>query len=206
MLRLIDEQLGRILLGLAVLVAVGAACLNPRQELPKVSEELHRRSVLVPLDNKSLTANSKEVFFMPDDGAQYAGPDRYILVKKIEVKQFSAVDLPLPPAAVMRSPQLLPEPGPALEGTQKLPRFGDEFPPVGVANAAPNQPVGLVPDPKTPPKPGPLAPVPDQKAPPRTGPAAPLDPRAPPKTGDAKTSAKAPGTPEGLSRTGDKNF
>lgn len=189
MLRLIDEQLGRILLGLAVLVAVGAACLNPRKELPKVSEDSHRRAVQVPLDRNTLTAGSKEVFFLPDDGKGWAGTERPSFVQPIKVKEFTPVDLPLPPSAVMRPPQILPEPGPALEGTQKLPRYGEEFPPIGAPNAenkTGQNPPAVAVDPKAPkagnPQVVPPGPAPDPKVPPKAGPPPPPEPGPPPKT------------------------
>jgi len=37
----------------------------------------------------------------------------------------------------MRAPQLLPDPGPSLQGADKLPRFGDEFTPPSAADLPP---------------------------------------------------------------------
>lgn len=172
MLRLIDEQLGRILLAIAVFGAGAAAWTNqPRrfEEIPK-----NKRSVQVELDKSALTATANEVFFLADDGTQYSAGKRVFLQAKV-VKPYEPVELGLPPAGVMRPPQVLPEPGPALEGTAKLPRFGDEFSPVGAGDKPPAD----KPDPaKGPPKvPGAGGAVPPPARPP--GPAA-----------DTKTSTK----------------
>ena len=45
---------------------------------------------------------------------------------------FEPIDLDVPPAGLLRPPQILPNPGPALEGTHELPRWGDELPPLAV--------------------------------------------------------------------------
>ena len=52
------------------------------------------------------------------------------------LKEFIPVDLEIPPAGILRPAQLLPDPGPSLEGTDRLPRFGDEMPPVKLTAAA----------------------------------------------------------------------
>jgi len=172
MLRLIDEQLGRVLLVLAVLVACAAAGMNQYRKLEYVPK--NTRSVQVELDRGALTANANEVFFLADDGNQYtAGKRIFLPEKKVTIDR--AVDLGLPPAGVMRPPQLLPEPGPALEGTAKLSRYGDEFP------AVPNgdKPPGGQPDP---PKGLPKAPG--------AGGAAPAPAKAPGAAADTKTPTK----------------
>ncbi|MGD0091151.1 MAG: hypothetical protein ABSE73_14635 [Planctomycetota bacterium] len=196
MVRMIDEQLGRVLLVVALLAVVVAAGLNPRQERPKVSED--RRPVQVPLDKASLTANSSEVFYIADNGNQFTA-GVCIFVKPAKVIVYEPVPLSLPSGSVMRPPQILPDPGPALEGTIKLPRYGDEFPPVAppvapdkaAANpAAPGPaqpttlkpgPAGPAPDTKVPLKPGPGVPAPDAKVPPKTAPGGAPDIKTPPK-------------------------
>ena len=45
------------------------------------------------------------------------------------------------------------DPGPALEGTDKLPRFGDEFPPMTVDKPDPNNPIKADPNKPDPNKP-----------------------------------------------------
>jgi hypothetical protein len=166
MLRLIDEQLGRILLVIAVLGAVVAAWTNQARRFEEIPK--NTRSVQVELDKSALTATANEVFFLADDGTQYSAGKPIFQYPKL-VKAYQPVELGLPPADVMRPPQILPEPGPALEGTAKLPRFGDEFPPVGGDE---KPPAGQTDQPKGPPKaPGGAAP--------------------PPGKADTKTSTKA---------------
>ncbi|MCY3020608.1 MAG: hypothetical protein NTW87_16440 [Planctomycetota bacterium] len=130
MMRLINEQLGRLLLVVAACAAVAVTWSNRPQPLPEVEPTLLHRQVRVELDKNALAAASTEVFYAPDDGMQWAGPDRYVFTKPKVVREYQAVELSLPSAGVKRPPQLLPEPGPSLEGTDKLPRFGDEFPPI----------------------------------------------------------------------------
>ena len=190
MLRFLDEQLGRILLGVAVICAGAAVCLSPARKFPEVPPERGKRPVQVKLDKSKLTANNREVFFV----TEYAPPWRLdkepeSFTARPKVKDYVPVDLALPPAGVMRPPQVLPEPGPALEGTHNLPRYGDEFPPIGAADAPPGGAPVAAPGVAKPPG-VPTAPVLDPtKPPPKPGPPGPAEPKTPGKP------PTTPGTP-----------
>jgi hypothetical protein len=163
MLHLLNQQLGRILLVLALGLAGAAIYFNPPQKLEEVSQSDASRPVRVTLDQGALKALGDEVFFTQDDDTHFMGVTRAVWVKEKTILVFQPVDLEIPPASVMRPPQLLPEPGPSLEGASKLPRFGDEFAPIVVIDnkpgsrpAQPNTPNTQAPSttPKTPVKPG----------------------------------------------------
>ncbi|HEY3321144.1 MAG TPA: hypothetical protein VGP72_11810 [Planctomycetota bacterium] len=145
-MNLINEQLGRILLGLAVVAAVFLVTSNPAAKTYSVGGT--ERPVQVKLDQAALTALSTESYFAEAPVIS----KRTIIEKDPEVRKFEPVDLDLPPANVRRPAQLLPEPGPSLEGSDKLPRFGDEFLKNVKAAAAidPKNPGMKNPDPKGP--------------------------------------------------------
>jgi len=131
MMRLLNQQLGKLLLVLAIGLTVLGFMLSPPPKSEPLPEELTTKPVNVELDKKSLATASSEVFFAPDS-PEYAGGDRFIFVPERRIVEFVPIDLDIPPATVMRAPQLLPEPGPSLEGSHKLLRFGDELPPVAI--------------------------------------------------------------------------
>jgi hypothetical protein len=140
MLKLLNDQFGRILLAAAIVAAVVAAYLNRAAPLPPLQDP--QGQVRVKLDESLLIANNNEVFFPQGDAAAYA-LGKYVFAPPVVVRQFESVDLDLPPAGVMRPPQVLPDPGPALEGTGRLPRYGDEFPQATpAADQNPPQPAG----------------------------------------------------------------
>ncbi|MFH0938085.1 MAG: hypothetical protein V1899_02215 [Planctomycetota bacterium] len=123
---LINAQFGRILLALAVLLTGLNVYYNGTQNLLPVDDRLLARPVMVPLDKVALTMAGSEVYFM-------SGPilvSRYVFEEPRKVRIFTPVDIDIPPASVMRPPQVLPDPGPALDSTDKLPRWGEEFPPL----------------------------------------------------------------------------
>ena len=134
MKHLLNRHIGPLLLGVAVFLTALGISSNPQRTLEPVAETLLKRNVTVKLDKSSLAALSSEVFFTADEGTHYEGPKRFVWVREKSVIVFQPVDLEIPPANIMRAPQLLPEPGPSLEGTQTLPRFGDEFPPIVVVD------------------------------------------------------------------------
>jgi hypothetical protein len=129
-MQMLSDQIGKILLVLAVVIAGAGIYLNPPQSIDEVPQSLLNRPVQVELDKTSLAALGNETFFTQDDGSQYAGVQRAVWVKEKISIVFQPVELDIPPANIMRPPQLLPEPGPSLEGSHKLPRFGDEFAPI----------------------------------------------------------------------------
>jgi hypothetical protein len=130
---IINEQFGRILLGLSLLGTILLWSQNGSLNLPEITEQDKRRQVMVELDKNALPTASPEKFFAAGNGAEAAGGTRYIFVAEKKLIPFQPVELDVPPASVAPPAQLLPEPGPTLEGTAKLPRFGDELPPVAIA-------------------------------------------------------------------------
>jgi hypothetical protein len=129
----INQQLGKIMLALAVVATIVSTSMNAPRELPAVDQQALSRPVQVGLDKNALIVASSETYYAAGPGAQYMGPERCLFVQEKKVKEFQPVLLELPPASIMRGPPALPEPGPSLEGSHKLPRYGDEFPPVTVA-------------------------------------------------------------------------
>ena len=136
----INEQLGRILLGVAAVLTLLLWSQNSALTLAAIPETDLNRKVLVELDKNALPTASPEKYFAAGTAADAAGVARCIFVAEKKITPFEPVDLEVPTAAVMAPPQLLPEPGPALEGTDKLPRFGDEFPAMTVDKPDPNKP------------------------------------------------------------------
>jgi len=158
-LQLLDEQFGRILLAVALVWAVLATTQNGPLTLEPISQKDLTREVQVSLNAAKLPAAIKEQYFMLPNGA-YAGPiDHFIFVPEKKLVEFKSVSLDVPTSNVMPPPQLLPEPGPMLESTVKLPRYGDEFPPLKLDDPK-NKEAGTVPIPA----PGP-DPVPPPKKP-----------------------------------------
>ena len=126
----LDAQLGRMLLVLAVAWTVAAIYLNGAQPVPDTLTKVPNDPVKVLLDTEQLAALGAEQCFAMGPGEKYSESTRYVFVpEKVEVV-FHPVDLDVPPIGILRPPQILPEPGPSLEGADKLPRFGDEFPPL----------------------------------------------------------------------------
>jgi len=145
----INAQLGRILLVLAVLITLVSAGMNAPQVLPEVDATSLERPVLVALDKSTLGVASSEEYFAKGPGSAYEG-NREVFVRPKVVKEFQPVLLELPPAGIERAPQVLPEPGPSLEGAAKLPRYGEEFPPIAPAAGKSNEPPVRATNPKTP--------------------------------------------------------
>ena len=164
MKELIDAQLGRILLVLALVITGLSVYYNGPQDLPPVEDKLLARPVMVQLDKAALAVASAEVYFVPGPASLYL-TGRDLFERKKEVRVFNPVDIDIPSASVMRPPQELPDPGPSLDGADKLPRWGDEFPPVVLPPTPPvvRSPIPPVAPPpidpkKTPPKPPEKAP------------------------------------------------
>jgi len=127
---LIDSMLGKILMGAAIAWAVVAAVSNSAQKasFPDEAKVTNAEKVQVALDLKSLATASPEFHFPVKDAAFYSGSGRYVFVKPVRKKEFVPVELDIPVPNLTRPPQLLPNPGPSLEGAGKLPRWGDELP------------------------------------------------------------------------------
>ncbi len=138
-MHVINEQFGRILLVLAGVWTALTVSMNQAEPLAAVPQTALSRPVRVELDKDALAVASAETYFAPGPGSQYAAGERFVFVPEKKVVEFVPVELDIPPAGVMRPPQVLPEVGPSLDGAHKLPRFGDEMPPV-VATPAPKAP------------------------------------------------------------------
>ena len=130
---LLSQYLGKILLGLAVVWAIVAAVLNAPQGPVAIEDEGKASNwgiTQVKLKVKEPDANvPAEAFFVTL--SDLVGPDRKIFPTRIEkIKQYETVELEIPDATVARAPMVLPSPGPSLPGASKLPRWGDEMPPI----------------------------------------------------------------------------
>lgn len=132
-----DERIGQVLLGLALVW--GGLCLyaNRYEPLPAQITDVPKLDVYVDLEQKALSKASAETYFVSGPADNYVAGGRFVFVPETIVKQFVPVELDTPPLSVKRPPQLLPDPGPSLEGADKLPRFGDEFPPPSAADLPP---------------------------------------------------------------------
>ena len=124
----INTQLGRLLLGLAAAWTVCCIAFSGGSELQPHSFSVQEKPVHVELDTAALAKEKDENYFPSKPVDFYAGSEHCVFVPEKKIREYEAVDLDIPPAPVMRPPQLLPDPGPALEGTLKLARFGDELP------------------------------------------------------------------------------
>lgn len=127
-MRIIDQQLGRILLVVAIAIAIAVNVTNPPLTVEPEPADRLSRPVQVKLLKSELATASAEVFFLKEIPAQPS--DRFVFAEPKTAFVFQPVDLDIPPASVGRAPQILPEPGPTLDGAANLPRFGDEFTPV----------------------------------------------------------------------------
>ena len=132
MIDFLDAQLGRIFLVLAIAWSVAAALLNPPVgvSFPEQAQVPQAGEVMVKLDPKKLATASPEIHFPDRTPQEYRGREHPIFVPEKRKFEFQPVDLTVPQANVPRAPQVLPSPGPALEGTEKLPRWGEELPPL----------------------------------------------------------------------------
>ena len=136
MKRLIEEQIGRLLLVLAVVWIGMAWGLFPARSASFEEEvELadYREQVRVEYAPGQLAP--AEVFFPAESADAYRRPEMAKWVrKKVKAKEFEGVpELPeVTRAKIIPAPQLLPDPGPSLKGSDKLPRWGQGLPPLQV--------------------------------------------------------------------------
>jgi hypothetical protein len=133
--KFLKEQMGRILLAVAVAGTAASIAMNRWDEPAEVSQQELNRPVLVEYKKDASLKLMAEVFFFADPGKEnqsFWNDELAWFEHEKTIRPFDGVELELPPASVMRAPQALPEPGPALEGTHKLPRYGDELPPLAV--------------------------------------------------------------------------
>jgi len=106
MMRLINAQLGKILLGIAVVFAIVTISSNADPKIEGVPESKTKRPVMVELDKSALAALSSETFFSTETPVANT---RCVFEPEKTVVVFQPVDLDIPPAGIKRSPQLLPE-------------------------------------------------------------------------------------------------
>ena len=138
LLDFLDEHLGKVLLALALAWTGWMVYADWYKPLPEALVTIPPRPVYVELDSKAKSPATTESYYLTRMDPYKT--DTYVMVQKAFFKQFSPVDLDIPPVTVKRPPQVLPDAGPSLEGAEKLPRFGDELPPPSAADIPPATP------------------------------------------------------------------
>src|SRR5204862_3978391 len=119
-----------ILLVLAIVVAAAIVFFNRPLTIPPELVQIKSDPIRVSLDRKALALASSEVFYATGKSPEWLGATTFVFVPEKIVVEFKPVILDIPHVGVMRPPQILTEPGPALDGAHKLPRWGEEFPPI----------------------------------------------------------------------------
>lgn len=164
--RYVSEQLGRILLGVAILWALAGIALN-RSIAPGIQDQVvqdYQRRVQVDFKPEELAPH--EDLFISQPAEAYRGTAHEAfgpIARREKPKAFEGLQLPeVTRVPVALPPMLLPVPGPSLQGAEKLPRWGEELPPVYIP--PPPEPKATANDPSrktgatTPNPPGPPAP------------------------------------------------
>jgi hypothetical protein len=129
----LSNQLGKVMLALAVVWCIGAAVMNAPQQPPGVGEESKASDwkatqVKLKIQEVDPSAQTESFFIALSD---LPGPERKIFPTEVaKVEAYNPVELEVPDATVARSPMLVPAPGPNLPGAGKLPRWGEELPPI----------------------------------------------------------------------------
>jgi hypothetical protein len=175
--RYLSEQLGRILLGVAILWALAGMVLN-RSIPPGIRDDPvqdYKRRVQVDFRPEELAPH--EDLFISQPAETYRGTAREAfgpIARREKPKAYEGLQLPdVTHVPVAAPPMLLPAPGPSLQGADKLPRWGEELPPVYIP--PPPEPKSTANDPSrkaavvAPNPPGPPAP-PQRVGPPRPEP------------------------------------
>jgi hypothetical protein len=139
----IRRHLGKLLLAAAVVWFALAGLLNLRAKRtfdkegrygPAVRDEGRTRKgqlqypalVRVPFADAPIAEGAE----LQARGREVRGREEYLFVKERKFKPFEPVNVPAPGASIPRPPQLLPSPGPNLQGSDKLPRWGEEAKPL----------------------------------------------------------------------------
>ena len=125
----IEEQLGRLLLAAAIAWAAAATFAGGAAPLHLSGLDEVKDPERLQVELGAAQQAPKEAYFPAGDAELYRGSARHVFVKPKVVKQYEAVELEVPPAAVMRPPGMVTSPGPGLDGTANLPRWGEELPP-----------------------------------------------------------------------------
>src|SRR5258706_338141 len=131
---LLSKFLGKILFAVALVWAIAAAVMN--RPVPVEYEHVDALNTIpsntqVKLKVAPPEANgSAEAFFVTLAGDP-EGSARKIFPTVVEkIREYEPVSLEIPDASIMRGPMVMPSPGPALPGAAKLPRWGEEMPPL----------------------------------------------------------------------------
>ena len=140
MQELLDEQLGRLLLLAAIFFAAAVTFAGGKTAPVFEGGAEVKDAEQLQVDLAAEQQAPKETYFAAGDADTYRGSSRHVFVKPKVTKQYEAVELSIPPAAVMRPPGLVTSPGPNLDGTTALPRWGEELPPPKVAPPDPKKP------------------------------------------------------------------
>lgn len=129
---LLSKYLGKLFLALALLWAGSVFLLFPVREPDlKDTDELKGYAARVQVRFEPVDVAPPGTLFPELDADKYRGPTRFVFVKElVKEKEYQPVELAIPTPVVPRSPRMLPLPGPSLQGSDKLPRWGDEWPPV----------------------------------------------------------------------------
>lgn len=139
MKRFLQDQMGKFLLAVALVWVGSTYALFPSRStvFPEESQFAdYQKRVLVEYAPGELAP--AELFFPALKGGDYSHDDveKWVRRKAPEVI-FSGVELPdVTRARLQQAPQLLPDPGPSLKGADKLPRWGEELPPLYVPASA----------------------------------------------------------------------
>jgi hypothetical protein len=139
MKRFVQEQLGKFLLGVA-LIWVGAAYTffpsRPTVFPDEAQFADYQKRVRVEYAPGELAPD--EIFFPVLQADEYTHEDLEKWVRKRAPEViFTGVELPeVTGARIQPAPQLLPDPGPSLKGADQLKRWGEELPPLKVPASA----------------------------------------------------------------------
>ena len=132
MMDLLDKQLGRIFFGIAVFLTAAMVSMNLGGAIQFEGDAKKRstKSIQVVLKTSDQATDTPEVFFPEQDPKSFRGSGRFPFIPPVKTFEFKPVDLAVPTTGLVAPPQVLPSPGPSLEGTASLPRWGKEFPPL----------------------------------------------------------------------------
>ena len=131
---LLSNWLGKILFAIALVWAIAAAVMNRPvpveyehvEALKTIQSNTQVKLKVTPPDASGMV----EAFFVTLAGDP-EGPEHKVFPTVVEkIAEYESVSLEIPDASIMRGPMVMPSPGPALPGSAKLPRWGEEMPPL----------------------------------------------------------------------------
>jgi hypothetical protein len=131
MARILNEQAGKLLLALALVWLCVSPVLFPTRSISLEKEDEvkdYARKVQVAFNPQALAP--REAVY--PDRNEYRGTAGLVWsAPEQKITPFTGLELPpVTRASVMPPPQLLPVPGPSLQGADKFPRWGQELPPI----------------------------------------------------------------------------